>query len=233
MAPEGVAVHTARMHVMDHLPAVERLSRMVPHARQAARDLATLRPHVVVYACTSGSFFRGHEWTRDYMSELSQLAGCRVVATAEAMTEALRAVGARRIGVATPYGDDVNELLTAYLRAADFEVVAMAGASLHSNWDVCTMSEAMIADLARKVAAPDADAVFFACTAVPIVSQIGRLEAELGRPVITANQATFWAALGACGIHDGAATWGRLMSADNMILESPFARLSATTGLSS
>jgi maleate cis-trans isomerase len=209
MAPEGVGVHAARMHVVDDLPPIERLSRMAPHARRAASDLATLRPNVAVYACTSGSFFQGREWSRDYMDELSELAGCAVVATADAVVEALEELGVRNVGVATPYSSEVNQRLRVFYEEAGFNVLSVVGADLDSNWDVCAMTERHIADLASAAAVRGAEAIFFACTAVPIVAQIERLERDLGLPVVTANQATFWAALKRCGIAMPPG-WGRL-----------------------
>ncbi|MEO5702213.1 MAG: hypothetical protein ABIS17_02510, partial [Casimicrobiaceae bacterium] len=41
--------------------------------------------------------------------------------------------------------------------------------------------------------------VFVSCTQLPTLGVVARLEAELGKPVITSNQATFWQALRATG----------------------------------
>lgn len=212
MRPEGVSVHAARMRIDDHLPAMERLERMNTHAETAAADLATARPDVITYACTSGSFFRGADWTRNLVARLGAVGNCRVVATAQASVDALRALGATRIGLATPYEDEINRLLVAYMEASGFEVGAVAAAGLHSNWDVVAMDEDRIAALALAAAAADTEAVYFACTAVPIVGQIAELEHRVGRPVVTANQATMWAALREIGIRDEVKGYGRLLA---------------------
>jgi maleate isomerase len=51
--PAGVTFHAARMFLAETTAEAER--RMIyNHAPVAVADLATLRPHVVAFACTSG-----------------------------------------------------------------------------------------------------------------------------------------------------------------------------------
>ena len=47
---------------------------------------------------------------------------------------------------------------------------------------------------------PQAQALFMSCTALPALGLIDRIEARLGKPVISANQALFWAMLDQAGI---------------------------------
>jgi maleate isomerase len=46
-------------------------------------------------------------------------------------------------------------------------------------------------DFTKRVVEPDADAVFIRCTALSTVGAIEALEADLGKPVVSAIQATF------------------------------------------
>jgi maleate isomerase len=54
--------------------------------------------------------------------------------------------------------------------------------------------------LGRSADVPDADAVFIACTALPTLDVLAPLEADLGKPVVSANQATMWGALRLAGV---------------------------------
>ena len=54
--------------------------------------------------------------------------------------------------------------------------------------------------LACRADGPGADGVFIACTALPTLPIIEHLEEDLAKPVITANQATMWAALRLSGV---------------------------------
>ena len=55
------------------------------------------------------------------------------------------------------------------------------------------------AQLVRDADSPDAEAVFVSCTNLPTYDLIAPLEHELGKPVLTANQVTMWAALRVAG----------------------------------
>ena len=61
IAPEGVSVHTARIAGGRH-GTPEELRNMEKEAREAAKRVANTEPDVLVYGCTSGSFFEGPEW---------------------------------------------------------------------------------------------------------------------------------------------------------------------------
>jgi maleate isomerase/arylmalonate decarboxylase len=50
------------------------------------------------------------------------------------------------------------------------------------------------------------------CTDFPALPLIAPLEAELGVPVVTSNQATLWAALRRAGVHDVVSGAGRLLT---------------------
>ena len=57
-----------------------------------------------------------------------------------------------------------------------------------------------VVDIVRSADRPDAEAMFMSCTNLPTYDIIGPLEQELGKPVLTANQVTMWAALRAMGL---------------------------------
>jgi maleate cis-trans isomerase len=59
---------------------------------------------------------------------------------------------------------------------------------------------------------PKADGLVISCTDFPTLDAIPRLEAELGKPVISSNTATFWHALRSAGIRDRFAGFGRLLA---------------------
>ena len=49
------------------------------------------------------------------------------------------------------------------------------------------------------------------CTDFPVLEMIPELEDRLAKPVVTSNQATFWAALRATGLDDRFETFGALL----------------------
>lgn len=79
---DRASVHTARMHLLEATVGAERamVERSLP---QAIEDLASLRPDVVVFACTSGADILGLG-ERDLIAAISAGTGSPVVITNDA-----------------------------------------------------------------------------------------------------------------------------------------------------
>jgi maleate isomerase len=166
--------------------------------RNATRELLTTEPAAVVYLCTSGSFVRGVSGERHMHRVMAESGAPATVTTAGALVHACNALGVRRIALATPYLDSVTDRLTGFLDDSDVEVVASLGLGRAERiWQV---SEQHVRDLVLAADHRDADAVFISCTNLRTYGLIRELEAELGKPVLTANQVSIWAALRAAGI---------------------------------
>src|SRR5690606_28805442 len=88
--------------------------------------VANVEPDVVVYGCTSGSFFEGPEWNTMICEELTKITKAPTVTTAGAMAECLLHNGHRKVDVVTPYVDLTNERLCQFLRGHDVEVGTLA-----------------------------------------------------------------------------------------------------------
>ena len=57
-----------------------------------------------------------------------------------------------------------------------------------------------IYQLGLRINEPEAEGLFFSCTNFRAAEVIERLEQELGKPVVTANQASMWSALRRLGV---------------------------------
>jgi arylmalonate decarboxylase len=66
--------------------------------------------------------------------------------------------------------------------------------------------------LARYIDRKEVDTIFISCTNLATVKMIAAIEEEIGKPVITSNQATFWRALRMAGIPDKIEGFGRLLA---------------------
>jgi maleate cis-trans isomerase len=60
-------------------------------------------------------------------------------------------------------------------------------------------------------AAPDADALCILATDFRTIEAIGPLERDLGKPVVTNNQAVLWACLRRAGLEAPVPGYGRLL----------------------
>ncbi|QCU78983.1 Asp/Glu/hydantoin racemase [Citricoccus sp. SGAir0253] len=166
--------------------------------RSTARSLAAVEPEAVVFACASGSFVHGVDGARRISAAIAEEVGAPAVTTSEALLEALDALGLARVAIATPYVPRLTERLEAFLAAEGHSVVGTAGLGLdHLIWHV---PYRVTAGLVREADRPEAEAVFVSCTNLPTFDIIAPLEAELGKPVLTANQVTAWAGLRRLGL---------------------------------
>ncbi|MBQ03358.1 maleate cis-trans isomerase [Candidatus Bathyarchaeota archaeon] len=192
MAPRGVTVHTARMRLTKVTP--EALIRMAEDTEMAAGLLADAGVEIIVYGCTTGSLVKGVEWEKGLMARIKKETGIPAVSTSIAVIEALRSLGARRLGVATPYSEELNGLEKSFLETFGFKVMEIRGLGILDNLGIGQVPKATLESIIWEVA-DDADAVFISCTNLPVVGLIEEFEKGLGKHVVTSNQASMWAAL--------------------------------------
>ncbi|MEI4196176.1 maleate cis-trans isomerase family protein [Roseovarius sp. E0-M6] len=208
LRPEGVGIHFARAPIADSI-TVETLARQVDDLAPAA---ATLLPDgsldVVCYACKSGSLVIGEERVHDELRKVAP--GAQATSLIASVLAALRAVGAHRISVATPYLDAINHQEAAYMNAAGFEITAIRGLNVEKDSDMIRLRPDYLAEFAASVDSPDADALFISCGALRSLDIVDSLEQKLGKPVICSNQAMMWHCLRLAGIPDRLDGYGSL-----------------------
>ncbi|AEA23287.1 Asp/Glu racemase [Pseudonocardia benzenivorans] len=198
-APDDVSLYLTRLPFFTTPVTVEMAVAIGDRRalRRATRDVLTPQPGVVTFACTSGSFVGGASGEFVLRRTMLEAGAPTVSTTSGALVEALQLLGVRRLAVATPYIDAVTDRLASFLAEHEVETVARQGLGLLGNiWRV-TYDE--VVEIVRAVDRPDAEALFISCTNLPTYDVIEPLERALGKPVITANQVTMWAALRAIG----------------------------------
>ena len=160
-----------------------------PNIALAAGRLAQRGAQAVAYGCTSASYVLGPTGDAAIIQNMRNAAGVPSTTTTTAVVVALRTLGARSVAVLSPHIDDLNERLRAYLEASGFAVTTMVGLNLSCDIEAVEPTETQ--DIVEsQVDRSDADAVFISCTAMRTAAIIDDLELSLGKPVVTANQAT-------------------------------------------
>jgi maleate isomerase len=201
--PEGVSVHVNRLESVETLGVPYSAAVALERSRSgdleaAARNLRIIAPTCVSYACTSGSFVGGVGHDRAIADRLSRVVEAPATTTSTAMVRALREMGVDRVAVAVPYLDELGERLRVFLEESGVKVTGLRALNRAQDFGAVPPSEAY--RLARLANTPDADGVFISCTAWPTLPVIEHLERDLGKPLITANQATMWDALRLSGV---------------------------------
>jgi hypothetical protein len=213
LAPPGVSVHFNRMTAHGaagtHEGQEERNRAQIASLDEAARLLAMLSPRVIVMAHTATSYTLGAEAEAALVQRQEAATGTRFVTAFGCVLEALRFLGVRRIAYATPYGADLTEMGRAHLLAHGFDVVGTA--RLEGVRNIYEETEARAYAVGRQADRPEAEAVFLSGTGMPTLGMLAALEADLGKPVLSANAAMMWHALRVAGVRASCAGYGRLL----------------------
>lgn len=199
--PTWVTVHTARAFLED--VTVEAESRMLDvYVPEAARELATVQPDLVVFGCTSAAALRGLAAEAELVERIGREAGgVRCISVGAAVRQALQRLRARRVWLVAPYIEEVTARVAALLEADGLEVVASASMGLVGNREIGRVRPDAIVQFVRRQqerwggAGAAADALFVSCTNFQAMAVRRKLESLLGLPVVTSNHAALQAAL--------------------------------------
>ena len=156
----------------------------------AATRLMRLNPSVFAYYCTTASFVLGVAGDEALKQRVEDATGLPCTTASTAIVSALHFLGVHRVATASPYMEDVNRALSSYLAEYDIEVVNSN--PLHYLQDHGIVPPATIREAARRADVPEAEAVVISCTGQKTADFISDLEQEIGKPVVTSNQATGW-----------------------------------------
>jgi maleate cis-trans isomerase len=133
----------------------------------------------------------------------------------QAEIEAMRAVGARRVAVGTPYTEALTAKFQAYFQQAGFEIPVAYGLGIERNVELSKLPLHAAYRVAREVyerADGAVDAVHLTCPRWATITVLERLEQDLGVPVTSSSQATIYGALARLRIHDRIDGYGSLLA---------------------
>ena len=214
--PEGVSVHTARCVLRENVQtAAEKVQAVINMGKdviKAAKEVADIKPKVITWACTSGSFLKGVGYDQELIQGVEKETGIKTLTTSTAVVNALKELNAKKVAVATPYIREINEKEKTFLEEniPGLKVIDIRGLGILKAFDKGNLEPKSAYIAAREVDSREADCVFISCTAWRTFEIIEALESDLKKPVITSNQATLWGSLKVLGIH-GIKGYGQLL----------------------
>ena len=213
LCPPGVSVHITRSSMPDEgTVTLESMQEVAggEQFNQIAADLATVRPHALVWMCTSGSFSRGPAWDKDLRAMLSENGRCPATTTSTALIEAIQVLGVKKVALVTPYEPRLSEKLIQYVEHFGVEVVNHVALGLTLDWDIGRLDPYTLNDVVRRTDRIEAEAVFVSDTGIVLSPIAEALERDLGKPVFSANMASMWHALQLAGVKESLPHLGRL-----------------------
>ena len=180
---------------------------------RAAELLAHAKVDVIAWNGTSASWL-GFDRDERLCERITAATGIAACTTVLAYREIFRRTGAGRIGLVTPYLDDVQRKIMSNWGAAGFRCTAERHLSRQDNFSFAEVSEAAVADLVREVVREGCDAVAIVCTNMRGAGAVEALERELGTPIYDSIAVTLWKSLVVAGVDPTRVQgWGSLFRA--------------------
>ncbi len=206
-----VTCHFARFRVTEISLTSDALSQFDDQPMiEAAGLLADARVDAICWNGTSAGWL-GFERDRTLCAAIQRETGIVASTSVLALADIFRATDVRRLGLVTPYRDDVQQQVMKVFGEEGWPCVAERHLELSENFSFAAVPavtlEAMVRDVAR--ARPDAITIF--CTNLHGAPLVEQLERELGIPIYDTTAAAVWVAMRQAGADPRRVTgWGRL-----------------------
>jgi maleate cis-trans isomerase len=210
MLPPGVAAYFTRLRLRGSSEA--ELMAMVDGLDSAAGLLADAEVDLLVFHCTAVTTYTPSLGTA-IREKMRATTGIPSLVTSEALTAAFQALTIHKLVLLSPYLPDPHRREIEFVASQGVNVIADAALGIDTNLEMATLSPDELYDFVIRNRHADADGYFLSCTALRSLESVAPLEAALGRPVITSNQAMVWHALRRGGVADPVEGFGRLLLA--------------------
>ncbi|WP_127112568.1 maleate cis-trans isomerase family protein [Shimia sediminis] len=178
--PSGEDVTTETLAAMEaNLPAA---AALLPAARAF---------RVVGYGCTSGSSVIGSETVEAMVKRT-----CNTEHVTDPLRATVACAGARgvsRFALLSPYIEEVNATLRAAFARQGVSMEVFGTFGVREEAKVVRLSQASIIEAAVTLGRDSAvEAVFLSCTNLRTIDALHEIEKEIGKPVMSSNQALAW-----------------------------------------
>lgn len=213
---ERFVFHSSRMRMKHVTP--EELRGMNAQTRRAATELADARPDAVATACLVAIMAQGPGYHCTAEDEITAVlrdegVGAPVVSSAGALITGIRALGASRVAIVTPYMRQLTDLVVEYLEDAGIGVVDALSLEVPDNIAVARLDPEDLHGHVKRLDLTGADAlVLSACVQMPSLPVLQAVEDEVGLPVLSAATATAYCLLSELGLETRVPGAGALLS---------------------
>ncbi len=217
IAAERFSFHSSRMR-MKHVTK-EELAAMDADSDRCALELSDAAVDVMGYACLVAIMSMGHGYHRKSQERLHQATVSNenpapVVSSAGALIDGIKAVGAKKVAVVAPYMKPLTQMVVEYIQNEDVEVVEWRALEISNNLEVAAHDPQNLPGIVasmKEIAEVDA-VILSACVQMPSLPAVSTVEAQIGKPVLTASIATTWSILKSLGLDTRVPGGGALLS---------------------
>jgi maleate cis-trans isomerase len=174
--------------------------------------LGTAKVEMVILAQTSASLV-ADDYDDVVTKRMSAGAGVPAITSAQAVGRAVRALGARRIAIVSPYSVPVNERAARYFETKHgLETIALEGFGATDAYAIGKLGPQNARDAFARIDRPEIEVFVVPGGNFPTMPSVAAWEREFGKPVVTTNGASIWAMLRAFKAADRLPAFGRLLA---------------------
>ncbi|UFN46946.1 aspartate/glutamate racemase family protein [Roseomonas sp. OT10] len=206
-----VSAHFGRFRVTEIALSDSALAQFDDTAILAAAELlAHAKVDVIAWNGTSSGWL-GFEADERLCRRITEATGIPATTSMLALNEILARTGVSRLGLVTPYTDDVQARIVANYAGLGHACAGERHLGLRDNFSFSEVTADQLSAMAREVAAAGPQALAVVCTNLRAAPLVEALEAELGLPVYDTIATVVWKSLAIAGVDPRRVTgWGRL-----------------------
>ena len=216
MAPEGVSLHYTRIAykgVGDEADDVSLRKELEAAVGLLAGSAYTLGVDVVGLMHGSASADPNVGFDQTLNERMTKVAKVPSITQSSAVVRALHKLNAKRISIGIPLNQMSTLLrMKAFFEANGFEVRKHASLGIADHHLVCSRPPETAYKFIKSLDSDDVDAIVMNNANLRTLEVIEPLERDLGKPVITGNQALMWACIRALGIKDPIPGLGKIFT---------------------
>lgn len=218
MRPDGVTNHVERIvtpnaRVASDDAFLKHVENMRAGIMDAIDRILPSAPDFLIMGLSLEAFWEGVPGAEALLDKVRARAGVDATMGSASILEALPRLGEpRRIALITPHRPLGDERVRAYFTEAGYQVQGLHSFNCETPLEIAHVSRDQLSDAIQALNGPDVDAIVQVGTNLSMARLAAEAEAELGKPVVAINTATYWHALRSCGIEDRFDGWGRLLS---------------------
>lgn len=207
----AISVHFARFRVTEITLSPDALAQFDDTPILAAAELLShAKVHAIAWNGTSASWL-GFESDQRLCARITAATGIPAATSILALNTVLARTGVTRLGLVTPYVDDVQARIVANYRATGIETVAERHLGIRDNFAFAEVAPETLANEIRAVAAARPQAIAVTCTNLHAAPLVAELEQELGLPIYDTIATAVWDSLRCAGVDPRQVRgWGRI-----------------------
>ncbi|MBU2980046.1 hypothetical protein [Alteromonas sp. C1M14] len=217
MRPAGVTNHYSRI-IVDNAQALSNASflkgtTLIDQGTvEAVKGVMTCAPDYLVMGMSAVTFYGGAKGAATWQQNIEEVAGVKSSIGSVSVVEAFKAIGGiKKVAFLSPYYPVANAEVSNFLSDYGFETVADHPFQAPTWTAIAEITNNQVRKVVDQLNNDSVDAILQVGTNLSMARLAGRLEAELAKPVIAINTATYWHALRSFGIRDQISGFGRLL----------------------